>query len=87
VADLIFVSESQTTGNGNSDHAPFFQKADAPRSGNPLLHGGEAVVTWLATGETRVYNRLELTYGYGSPDRFGLVGATQFFQTRLQLQL
>ena len=26
-------------------------------------------------------------YGYGSLDRFGLVGKTHFFQTRLQLQL
>jgi phosphate-selective porin OprO/OprP len=31
--------------------------------------------------------RLEVAYGYGSLDRFGLVGKTQFFQTRLQLQL
>jgi hypothetical protein len=31
--------------------------------------------------------RLEMAYGYGSLDRFGLVGKTQFFQTRLQLQL
>jgi phosphate-selective porin OprO and OprP len=31
--------------------------------------------------------RLEIAYGYGSLRRFGLVGATQFFQTRLQLQL
>ena len=31
--------------------------------------------------------RLELAYGYGSLDRFGLVGKTQFFQTRLQLLL
>ena len=124
----------------------FFQRADASESGNPLFHGGDIVVTWLATGETRVYNtrggffnqisparpvfqggagawelvgrfsyidldggtlrggkfwrltpmlnwhlsdnvRLELTYGYGSLDRFNLIGATQFFQTRLQLQL
>jgi len=124
----------------------YFFKADAPASGNPLFHGGNVVMTWLATGETRVYNtrggffnqvsplrpvfqggpgaweivtqfsyidlddaalhggkfwrftpmvnwhlsdnvRLEMTYGYGSLDRFGLVGKTQFFQTRLQLQL
>lgn len=31
--------------------------------------------------------RLEFAYGYGMLDRFGLHGATQFFQTRLQLQL
>jgi phosphate-selective porin OprO and OprP len=124
----------------------FFQKASASESGNPLFHGGEVVVTWLTTGETRVYNtrggffnqvsparpvfqsgpgawelvgrfsyidldsaalhggrfwritpmvnwhlsdnvRLEITYGYGSLDRFGLVGRTHFFQSRLQLQL
>jgi phosphate-selective porin OprO and OprP len=31
--------------------------------------------------------RLEVAYGYGSLDRFDLVGKTHFFQTRLQLQL
>jgi phosphate-selective porin OprO/OprP len=124
----------------------FFQRADAPQSDNPLFRGGDAVATWLVTGETRTYNtrggffnqvsparpvfqggpgawelvarfsyidlddqgvrggtfwrftpmvnwhlpdplRLETAYGYGSLDRFGLVGKTHFFQTRLQLQL
>jgi phosphate-selective porin OprO/OprP len=124
----------------------FLQRADAPQSGNPLFHGGDAVATWLATGETRTYNtrggffnqvspartvfqggpgawelvarfsysdlddqaihggtfwrftpmvnwylsdhlRLETAYGYGSLNRFGVVGKTQFFQTRLQLQI
>jgi phosphate-selective porin OprO/OprP len=31
--------------------------------------------------------RVELVYGYGQLDRFGLTGATQFFQTRVQLSL
>ena len=31
--------------------------------------------------------RLEFVYGYGHLDRFDLTGATQFFQTRVQLQL
>ena len=31
--------------------------------------------------------RLEIAYGYGSLDRFSRVGDTQFFQSRLQLQL
>lgn len=31
--------------------------------------------------------RLEFVYGYGMLDRFDLTGATQFFATRLQLQL
>jgi len=124
----------------------FLQQADAPQSGNPLFHGGDAVATWLLTGETRSYNtrggffnqispartvfeggpgaweivarfsytnldsqavhggtfwrltpmvnwylsdhlRLEMAYGYGSLDRFGVVGKTQFFQSRLQVQL
>jgi phosphate-selective porin OprO/OprP len=124
----------------------FYQKADAPTEGNPTFRGGNVVLSWLATGETRAYNkrggffnavspkrtlfhggpgavelvtnfsyvdlvggarqggklwrltpmvnwhlsdhvRLELAYGYGSLDRFGLVGKTQFFQTRLQLLL
>jgi phosphate-selective porin OprO/OprP len=31
--------------------------------------------------------RLEMAYGYGRLDRFGHNGTTNFFQTRLQLQL
>jgi hypothetical protein len=31
--------------------------------------------------------RLELTYGYGSLSRFNRTGRTQFFQSRLQLQI
>jgi phosphate-selective porin OprO/OprP len=31
--------------------------------------------------------RLEMAYGYGSLDRFGVTGGTQFFQSRIQLQL
>jgi phosphate-selective porin OprO/OprP len=29
---------------------------DAPQSGNPLFHGGDAFVSWLPTGEVRTYN-------------------------------
>ena len=124
----------------------FFQNVDAPASGDPFFHGGEAFVTWLITGETRTYNlrggyfnqvspsrpvfsggpgaweivahstfadlddkaitggkywrltpmlnwylsdqvRLEVAYGYSSLNRFGTVGKTHFFQTRIQLQL
>ena len=124
----------------------FFQRVDAPASGDPRFHGGDAFVSWLITGETRRYNtkggyfnqispsssvysggpgaweivthvtyvdlddkaitggkfwrltpmlnwylsdqiRLEAAYGYGSLNRFGIVGKTHFFQTRLQLQL
>ena len=34
----------------------FFQWADAPESGDPFFHGGEVVVTYLLTGETRAFN-------------------------------
>jgi phosphate-selective porin OprO and OprP len=123
----------------------FVQKVNALDQPDPLFHGGDAVVSWLITGETRRYNtaggyflavspkrtvfqggpgaweavlrfsyidlddgpihggrfwrltpmvnwylsdhlRLELAYGVGQLDRFGLVGTTQFLQTRLQFQ-
>jgi phosphate-selective porin OprO/OprP len=123
----------------------FIQNATAPDFGDPLFHGGDIVMSWLPTGETRTYNtrggffnqispdrtvfeggpgaweivgrfsyldlddgvvqggrfwrltpmvnwhlsdnvRFEAAYGYGTLDRFGLTGATQFFQSRLQLQ-
>jgi phosphate-selective porin OprO/OprP len=41
------------------------------------------MVNWYVSDHVR----LELVYGYGSLNRFALVGKTQFFQTRLQLQL
>ena len=34
----------------------FFQDVNSPQQGNPFFHGGNAVVSWLPTGETRVYN-------------------------------
>jgi len=117
----------------------------SPQKQNPVINGGDWVVTYLITGEVRPYNtiggyfkdiapnrtvfqggpgawelvfryshidlnnkliaggqfdritpmvnwylneniRVEMAYGYGWLDRFGLKGTTQFFQTRLQLQ-
>jgi len=40
------------------------------------------MVNWHLSDQVRV----ELAYGYGVLDRFNLTGATQFFQSRLQLQ-
>jgi len=121
------------------------QKVDALELPDPLFHGGDAVVSFMITGETRKYNtvggyflavsphrtvfeggpgaleavlrlsyidlddgpirggrfwrltpmvnwylsdhlRLELAYGVGQLDRFGLIGTTQFLQSRLQFQ-
>ena len=123
----------------------FVQKVNATEQPDPLFHGGDAVVSFLITGETRKYNtaggyflavsprrtlleggpgaweallkftytdlddgaihggrfwrltpmvnwyltdhlRLEFAYGVGQLDRFGVVGTTQFFQSRLQFQ-
>ncbi len=41
------------------------------------------MVNWHLTDNVR----LELSYGYGRLDRFGLEGDTQFFQTRIQFSL
>jgi phosphate-selective porin OprO/OprP len=41
------------------------------------------MVNWYLSDNVR----LEMAYGYGSLNRFDLVGKTQFFQTRIQLQL
>jgi phosphate-selective porin OprO/OprP len=124
----------------------YWERVNSEVTGNPWFHGGEFVVAWLTTGETRAYNvagnyfrevspdstvvqggpgawapmikfsysnltngpvqggifwrvtpminwylsdniRLELAYGYGELTRFGTRGATQFFQSRIQLRL
>jgi len=123
----------------------FVASVDSPETGDPTFHGGDVVMTWLITGETRAYNtlggyfksvspartvfeggpgawevvarlsyidlddgtlhggrfwrftpmvnwhlsdnlRFALAYGYGTLDRFGLEGTTQFFQSRIQVQ-
>jgi phosphate-selective porin OprO/OprP len=47
----------------------FVQHAKAPASGNPVFHGGDAVVSWLATGETRAYNTRGGFFNQVSPAR------------------
>ena len=53
-----------------------------------VISGGKY---WRFTPMTNWYLsdnvRLEFAYGYGSLNRFGAIGKTHFFQTRLQLQL
>jgi phosphate-selective porin OprO/OprP len=124
----------------------YWERVRSEATGNPWFHGGEFVIAWLTTGETRSYNvignyfrevspdstvvqggpgawapmikfsysnltngpvqggifwritpmlnwyltdnvRLEFGYGYGELTRFGARGATQFFQSRIQLRL
>ncbi|HEY0811385.1 MAG TPA: porin [Longimicrobiales bacterium] len=124
----------------------YWQRASTADFGDVWFHGGEFVIAWLTTGETRSYNtvghyfrsvspnatviqkgpgawetvvkityadlvnggvdggifwritpminwhltdnlRLEMAYGYSVLNRFGMKGDTQFFQSRLQMQL
>ena len=41
------------------------------------------MVNWYLSPELR----FELAYGYGILDRFGVKGATQFFQSRIQITI
>jgi phosphate-selective porin OprO/OprP len=122
------------------------QFVNSPSTGNPTFNGGDVVMAWVLTGESRAFNtvggfftavspnrpvfsggpgaweavlrfsnidldggtvqggkfwrftpnvnwylsdnvRLSFVYGFGSLNRFGLIGHTQFFQSRIQLQL
>lgn len=47
----------------------FVQNVKAPESGNPRFHGGDAVVSWLVTGETRAYNTRGGFFNQVSPAR------------------
>ena len=46
-----------------------FQHVDAPDRGNPFFHGGDVSVVWLATGESRSYNRAGGYFNAVSPAR------------------
>ncbi len=41
----------------------------SPSTGNPLIHGGDIVATWLVTGETRAYNVVNGSFKEISPKR------------------
>jgi phosphate-selective porin OprO/OprP len=47
----------------------FVQKAETPESGSLWFHGGDAVVSWLLTGETRAYNTRGGFFSLVSPAR------------------
>jgi phosphate-selective porin OprO/OprP len=47
----------------------FVQKVAAPEAGDPFFHGGDIVVSWLATGETRAYNTVGGYFKSVSPAR------------------
>jgi phosphate-selective porin OprO/OprP len=47
----------------------FVEKVSSPETGDPTLHGGDVVFTWLITGETRAYNTLGGYFKSVSPAR------------------
>jgi phosphate-selective porin OprO and OprP len=47
----------------------FIQNVDAPDSGHPMFHGGEWFVSWLMTGEVRMYNTRGGYFNQVSPKR------------------
>jgi phosphate-selective porin OprO and OprP len=47
----------------------FVEKVDSSETGDPLFHGGDVVMTWLITGETRAYNTLGGYFKSVSPAR------------------
>ena len=51
----------------------FFESVDAPASGDPIFHGGEAFVTWLITGETRTVQLTRWLLQSGLPFPHGLL--------------
>jgi phosphate-selective porin OprO/OprP len=46
----------------------YWEKVKSPETGNPWFHGGEAVMAWLTTGETRSYNGAGSYFREVSPD-------------------
>jgi phosphate-selective porin OprO/OprP len=46
----------------------WFQSINSSVTGNPTVHGGDVVVTWLVTGETREYNTVGGFFRGISPD-------------------
>jgi phosphate-selective porin OprO/OprP len=46
-----------------------FHDVNAPEKGDPFVHGGDVVATWLVTGETRAYNTRGGFFNSVSPRR------------------
>jgi phosphate-selective porin OprO/OprP len=52
----------------------YWQRVQSPETGNPWFHGGEAVVTWNVTGETRSYNTVGNYFRTISPKKTVIEG-------------
>ena len=63
----------------------FVQWADAPQAGNPVFHGGDVVVSWLLTGETRTYNTRGGFFNAVSPAKTVFEGGPGAWEAVLRL--
>jgi phosphate-selective porin OprO/OprP len=63
----------------------FVQKADAIEGPDPVFHGGDAVASWLITGETRKYNKTGGYFVAVSPKRTVFEGGPGAFEALLRL--
>jgi len=52
----------------------YWQKVTSAEMGNPLVHGGDIVVAWLTTGETRSYNTVGNYFRGVSPTKTVIEG-------------
>jgi len=64
-----------------------FHVSDIDLDSGPLRGGKFRRITPMVNWHLSDNVRLEFTYGYGVLDKDDLKGGTQFFQTRIQLQL
>jgi phosphate-selective porin OprO/OprP len=63
----------------------WLEDVSSEENGDPLFHGGDAVVTWLITGETRVYNKVGGYFQAVSPARTVFEGGPGAWEAVLRL--
>ena len=62
-----------------------WQIVDAPASGNPIFHGGDAAVAWNITGETRPYNAAGGFFEAVSPNKTVFEGGPGAWEAVLRM--
>jgi phosphate-selective porin OprO/OprP len=63
----------------------YWMRARSPQTGNPWFHGGQFVVAWLSTGETRSYNPVGNYFRAVSPRKTVIQGGAGAWETVLNV--
>jgi phosphate-selective porin OprO/OprP len=63
----------------------YWLNARSPETGNPWFHGGEGVVAWLVTGETRTYNTVGNYFRSVSPTKTVIEGGPGAWEAVLKV--